>query len=113
MIGKLNIQALRGDTFKEYPFEILIDAVALDLTGAVIKIDLKKDACSLPAISLTSVASAGITITDAVNGQFSINEQIFTIPAFNYQYDIQITLADATVNTWVGGLFQIINTITE
>lgn len=113
MIGRLNIQALRGDTFKEYPFEILIDSVALDLTGAIIKIDLKKDACSLAVLTLTSVASAGITITDAINGLFSINEQIFTIPAFNYQYDIQITLADETVHTWVGGLFQIINTITE
>lgn len=113
MIGKLNITALRGDTFKEYPFEILINSVPLDLTGVVIKIDLKKDACSLPALTLTSVESNGITITDALNGRFKINEQIINIPAFNYQYDIQITLADATVHTWVGGLFQVINTITE
>jgi hypothetical protein len=113
MIGKLNIQALRGDTFNEYPFEILIDNVALNLTGAVIKMDIKKDACSLPALTLTSVASAGITITNAVNGEFKINEQIISIPEGNYQYDIQITLADNTVNTWVGGLFQVINTITQ
>lgn len=113
MIGKLNIQALRGDTFNEYPFEILIDNVALNLTGAVIKMDLKKDACSLPVLSLTSVSNNGITITDAVNGEFKINEQIINIPAFNYQYDIQITLSDGTVNTWVGGLFQVINTITQ
>lgn len=113
MIGKLNIQALRGDTFKEYPFEILIDNVALNLTGAVIKMDIKKDACSLPALSLTSVSNNGITITDAVNGEFKINQQIISIPAGNYQYDIQITLANGTVNTWVGGLFQVINTITQ
>lgn len=113
MIGKLNIQALRGDTFKEYPFEILIDNVALNLTGAVIKMDIKKDACSLPALTLTSVSNNGITITDAVNGEFKINQQIISIPAGNYQYDIQITLANGAVNTWVGGLFQVINTITQ
>ena len=113
MIGKLNIQALRGDTFKEYPFEILIDNVALNLTGAIIKMDIKKDACSLPALTLTSVSNNGITITDAVNGEFKINQQIISIPAGNYQYDIQITLANGAVNTWVGGLFQVINTITQ
>ncbi len=113
MIGKLNITALRGDTFKEYPFEILINTLPLDLTDAVIKMDIKKDACSLPALTLTSVNDNGITITDDVNGRFKINEQIINIPAGNYQYDIQITLADLTVHTWVGGLFQIINTITE
>ena len=113
MIGKLNIQALRGDTFKEYPFEILIDNVALNLTGAAIKMDIKKDACSLPALTLTSVSNNGITITDAVNGEFKINQQIISIPAGNYQYDIQITLANGAVNTWVGGLFQVINTITQ
>jgi len=42
MIGKLNIQALRGDTFNEYPFEILIDSVALNLTGQLLKWILKK-----------------------------------------------------------------------
>lgn len=113
MIGILNIQALRGDTFKEYPFQILINSVPLDLTDAVIKIDIKKEPCYLPVLTLTSVASNGITITDAVNGRFVINQQIINIPAFSYKYDVQITLADGTVNTFVGGLFQVINTITE
>jgi len=113
MIGKLNIQALRGDTFKEYPFEILINSDPLDLTDAVIKMDVKKDACGIPLLSLSSVMDNGITITDAVSGLFKINEQIINIPAGNYQYDIQITLENGTVNTWVGGLFQVINTITE
>jgi len=113
MIGKLNIQALRGDTFKSYEFEILIDSQKLDLTDAVVKIDIKKDACSLPALTLTSVNDNGIIITEPENGRFKIIEQIINIPAFNYQYDIQITLANGTVNTWVGGLFQVINTITE
>jgi len=113
MIGKLNIQALRGDTFSEYPFQILVNSVPLDLTDAEIKIDLKKSECGIAILTLISTLNAGITITDAVNGSFVINEQIFTIPTFNYVYDIQITLADGRVKTWVGGLFQIINTITE
>ena len=113
MIGILNLIAQRGDTFNEVPFEILIDDVALNLTGAIIKMQVKKDACSSAVLSLTSVASAGITITNAVNGQFKINEQIINIKPCNYQYDIQIELESGEIKTYLGGLFQVVKTITE
>lgn len=112
MIGILNLIAQRGDTFDEVPFEILIDAVPLDLTDAIIKMQVKKDACASAVLSLTSVGNAGITITNAINGQFKINEQIINIHACNYRYDIQIEI-DGEIKTYVGGLFQVINTITE
>ena len=112
MIGRLNIQALRGDTFKEYPFEILIDSVALDLTGSVIKIDLKKDACSLAVLTITSVASAGITITNAVNGEFKINTQIIDIQAGNYVYDIEFNI-NGVIETLIKGDFIITNDVTR
>jgi hypothetical protein len=113
MIGILNLQAQRNATFNEVPFEILIDSVPLDLTGAVIRMQVKKDACSSAVLTLTSVGSAGITITDAVNGQFKINEQIIDIPTCNYEYDIKITLASGEVDYYVGGLFQVVKTITN
>ena len=103
----LNFQHKQGDTFKEVPFEILINSVALNLTGAVIKMQLRKECGGVIALNLTSVASAGLTITNAVNGLFKINKQIINIPEYNYLYDIQITLADGTVDTWVSGNFLI------
>lgn len=103
----LNFQHIQGDTFKEVPFEILINSVALDLTDAVIKMQLRKECGGVPALTLTSVLSDGITITDAVNGLFKINERIINISEYDYLYDIQITLADGTVNTWVSGNFLI------
>jgi hypothetical protein len=112
MIGILNLIAQQGDTFNEVPFEILIDGDALDLTDAIIKMQVKKDACASSVLSLTSVDDAGITITNAVNGQFKINEQIINIKPCNYQYDIQIDI-DGVVKTYVGGLFQVVKTITE
>ena len=113
MIGILNLIAQQGDTFNEVPFEILIDEVPLDLTDAIIKMQVKKDACASAILSLTSVGNAGITITNAVNGQFKINEQIINIKPCNYQYDIQIELAGGEIKTYVGGLFQAVKTITE
>jgi hypothetical protein len=112
MIGILNLQAQRNATFNEVIYDVTIDGTPLDLTGAVIRMQVKKDACSSAVLTLTSVSSAGITITDAVNGQFKINEQIITIPTCNYEYDIQITLASGEVDYYVGGLFQVVKTIT-
>jgi hypothetical protein len=113
MIGILNLQAQRNATFNQVPFEILIDGEPLDLTGAVIRMQVKKDACSSPVLTLTSVENDGITITDAVDGKFKINEQIITIPTCNYEYDIKITLDSGDVKYYVGGLFQVVKTITN
>ena len=103
----LNFSHIQGDTFTEVPFEIIINTLPLDLTGAVIKMQLRKECGGIPYLSLTSVANAGLTITDAVNGVFKINEQIIDIPEYNYLYDIQITLDDDTVKTWINGNFLI------
>jgi hypothetical protein len=113
MIGIVNLIAQNRTTFNAVPFQILIGDVPLDLTGAIIEIDVKKDACSTPILALTSVDSAGITITDAVDGWFSINEQYIDVKPCNYQYDIKITLADLSVKRYVGGLFQVVTTITN
>lgn len=112
MIGILNLIAQRNATFNEVPFEILIDGDPLDLTDAVIRMQVKKDACSSPVLTLTSIENDGITITNAVNGLFKINEQIISIPSCSYEYDIQITLESGEVKYYVGGLFQVVKTIT-
>jgi len=101
----LNFSHIKGDTFEAVNFAVVKNAVALSLTGAVIKMQLKKECNGVAILAFTSVASAGITITNAAGGLFKINQQIINIPEFNYIYDIQITFADGTVKTWVEGNF--------
>lgn len=101
----LNFSHIKGDTFEAVNFAVVKNTVALSLTGAVIKMQLKKECNGVAILSLTSVASAGLTITNAAGGLFKINQQIINIPEFNYIYDIQITFADGTVKTWVEGNF--------
>ena len=55
----------------------------------------------------------GITITDAENGKFQIDEQIINIAAGNYKYDIRITFSDGNVKTWIKGDFLVICNITQ
>jgi len=109
----MNFSHIKGDTFDEVAFSIKINNVALDLTGATIKMQLKKSSdLSTASLSLTSVGSAGITITSPTSGLFKINEQIIDIEVFNYAYDIQLTLASGVVKTYVSGTFNITKEIT-
>jgi len=109
----LNFQNIKGDTFEEVPFEIKVNTIAKDLTGAIIKMQLRKEYDGVIGLSLTSVANAGITITDAVNGLFKINKQIINIPAYNYIYDIEIHFSATDVKTWISGKFLILNDVTR
>jgi hypothetical protein len=108
-----NIIHKKGTTFYPWTLQIIIDDVNEDLTGAVIEMQLRKEAGQPVALNLTSVGNAGITITEPTNGIFQINEQIIDIPAREYRYDIKITLANGEVNNWVYGKFNVVNVITE
>lgn len=113
MNGNLNFSNTKGDTFDAVAFQLRINGVNVNLTGATIKMQLKQRYCNSTAVlSLTSVGSAGITITNAAAGQFRINEQIINIPVWNYVYDIQIQFADGSVKTYVKGNFNILEEVT-
>lgn len=107
----LNLKTIRGNTFEQMPFELLQNNVPIDLTGAEIKMQLRKECNGVVYLELDQ--DNGITITDAVNGRFQIDEQIINIAAGNYKYDIRITFGDGTVKTWIKGDFLVICNITQ
>jgi hypothetical protein len=110
----LNFSHIKSDTFDQVNFELKVNTVVKNLTGAVIRMQLRKTADDeTPALSLTSVAGAGITITSPTTGLFKINTQIINIPVFDYEYDIEIAFADGTVKTYVQGIFSITQEITR
>jgi len=108
-----NFTHKRGDTFKEVNFAYLLNGSPINLTGATIKMQLRKECGGLVALNLTSVANAGITITNASGGLFKINKQIINIAEYDYLYDIQITFADSTVESYLDGVFTITCDITR
>jgi glyoxylate utilization-related uncharacterized protein len=108
----LNFTHKRGDTFEAVNFEIMINEVAVDLTDTVIRMQLRKEYGGVIALNLTSVDNAGLTIIDAINGLFKINEQIINIDAGNYLYDIQFNF-DGEIKTYVSGNFLITNDVTR
>jgi len=74
---------------------------------------LRKEYGGIVYLSLTSVASAGITITTAASGLFRINKQIINIDANNYIYDIELIKADGTIKTYISGNFYVTNDVTR
>ena len=110
----LQFTHIKGDTFDEVAFQLKINDADVNLTGAIIRMQLRKSySDTSAALSLTSVSSAGITITNAAEGRFKINTQIIDIEVYNYVYDIQITLASGVVKTYVQGGFNITNEVTR
>ena len=107
MASTLNFTTKRGDTFKQVDFQINVDNLPLDLTDAVIAIQLRKEAGAPIVLEPT------ITILNAIEGRFCIDEQIIDIQACNYKYDIQLTLASGEVYTWISGIFTITDDITR
>lgn len=114
----LNFETIKGDTFNEVPFEVLrrtspTTTEPIVLTGSVIRMQLRKEACAVAVLTFTTVANDGLTLTNGANGQFKINEQIIDIKAGRYYYDIEIKFADDTVKTWVSGYFTVKQDITR
>ena len=109
----LDFTHIKGDTFELVNFQMLVNSVALNLTGCTLRMQLRKEYGGIVYLSLTSVASAGITITTAASGLFKINKQIIDIDANNYIYDIELIKADGTVKTYISGNFYVTNDVTR
>ena len=107
MASTLNFTTKRGDTFKQTDFQINVNESPLNLTGGDVKMQLRKEAGGVVALEVP------ITIFDATNGEFCIDEQIIDIQACTYKYDIQITQDSGEVDTWISGLFTVTDDITR
>lgn len=108
----LNFTHKKGDTFYEVEFEIKKNDVAIDLSDSIIKMQVRKEYGGVVQLSFTSEDNDGITITDALEGKFKINQQIIDIPACNYIYDIQFNI-DGIIKTYVSGNFLVTNDVTR
>lgn len=104
-----NFSALKGDTYDGATFTLVVNGSAVNLTGAVIKAQFKKDKVGLSVKTISD--GSGITIVDAQNGVFKIDPFIPNMPAGNYYYDIQITIAGVT-KTRVSGIMTIEQDVT-
>ena len=103
----LDFVTKRGVTFDQVTFEISINSVPLDLTGATISMQIRKD------FGAPVVYTPALSILDAVNGVLAIDEQIIDIAACVYKWDLRIQLASGKVHNWTGGNFTVKDVVTR
>lgn len=100
-----------NDTFNGIEFEVLLNTVAVDLTGATIKMQLKDS--SGKSVAEFSTTNSKLEITDAVAGKFAFKKQIIAVSPFRYNYDIQITFSNGDKKTWIKGEWTISKDVTS
>jgi len=103
---------LKGDTFEGTTFTISVNGVPLPLTSALIKMSLKPNKSTLKSVLDLSTTNGRLLIIDAINGKFQVVPQIIDIPAALYYYDIQITLSNGKVKTYIEGQWKIEQDVT-
>ena len=100
-----------NDTFDGAEFTITVNGSPLDLTSATIELQSRKKGTNELVWSIDT--DDGITVTDAVNGVFEIDEQIISGEPGTFPYDIQITLSSGVIKTYVRGELTIERDYTE
>lgn len=100
----------RGDGFKarKLVVEILNNNVTtpLDLTGCAILVQFRLTTNSEVFLEWNT-ADNSILITDAVNGEFQMQEKSLSVTPSVYMYDVQVTFPNGFVRTYFKGNFKI------
>jgi len=102
-----------GDTVEETAFVFKSDGSPMPLTGATIRMMVRKNGNTAPVISKTSVGEDGIRFTDAANGTFVIGGFVNPDVSGVFMHDIEVTFSDGRVRTFLAGQYQIFPQVTK
>ena len=114
-VTKLDLNAhYRGDTWSGFnAFFVDANEAPIDLTGASIRMHVKRAVTDRQPLLAWSTADDTISIVNAPAGQYSVLERIVDLPGRSYEYDVEITLADGRVLTSLYGCWTIENDVTR
>lgn len=109
-----NFSTISGDTWSGATVGVKVNNVALDLTSASIEMQIRKTRLDTPILTLKSSVSGEITISATpTDGKFIIEPTVITGEPGGYFYDVEITLQDSSVKTYLSGVVTIIGEITH
>jgi len=103
---------ITGDTAPGFNVNFQIDDSDVDLTDAVIEMQVRLQPDGAVALEYSTTAGT-ITITDAAGGDFTIDAVDVDIEPGNYYYDIQVTTSDDTIRTILQGRWKILQDVTR
>lgn len=99
-----NFRHRSGDTWGGMGITVVNGTAPVDLTDATVKMQVRKQRADDPILSLDSDGH-GISITDSTAGELTISPTIISSTEFGeYKYEVEFTLSDGSVKTWLSGL---------
>lgn len=111
MPGTYNITAKRNDTLSRVLTFVDQSSVAIDLSSATLKMQVRKQYDQTVLLELTE--SDGLTVSGAGNNIVTISK-IITIPLPGaYRYDLQAVFSGGMVRTYLEGSFTVTADITQ
>jgi hypothetical protein len=104
----------RGDTYDGVQFTLLNteDNSPIDLTGVNIKIQFRYNS-KIGGLQKEINNGDGVTISDAVNGVFSIDPFLIDWNPDIYFFDIQMTFTNGVIRTYIQGTIKVIQDVTN
>ena len=99
----------RTNTFNgtQITFENLVSGVnvPIDLTGALLTMQLKKTASST-ADKIFTIGN-GLTVTNPIDGIVTIDPFLVGLSPYKYLYDFKVQFPDGTITTYLTGTFEV------
>lgn len=103
---------VKGDTSASILLTFELNGSALDLTGATARMQIRNGKTGGLVLELKT--GNGLTIVDHSGGVLRVDEiQRLGIPAGEYEYDVELTLASGIRKTYVGGVITVLQDVTK
>lgn len=109
--GALNISHIKGDTMRAIDFVLDDDGTPIDLTGYNIEMHVRPYANGDLLVRYT-LGQGHFALTNAANGEFQFTQKLVDIPAGRHEYDIQLTSSAGVIDTYVKGVFEVVQDVT-
>ena len=105
------VQQTAGDTFLETEFGLELNDSPIDISAYAIKAEFRKDNNNGEVVHTATVGN-GITVINALQGEFKIDECLMPEEAGIYPYDIEFTLPGGQIRTYLFGVLDLTEDIT-
>jgi len=115
--GKYTTSILQGATFqRDITWTDNTNNTPIDLTGSIVRLQARKRLTSDTTVLDLSTATSGITITDALNGQFQILLTAAETAALDFAtavYDLEVEFPSGEIRRVLEGTLELKKEVTR
>lgn len=113
MVDSITLKThMSGDTWRGLTLALSLNAAPMNLTGAAVKMQMRKNPSSATADYAWSTANGTIEITNAAGGLLTVHKRVISGNGPLY-FDLQVTDSNGDVRTMVRGTLPVTQDVTR